>query len=101
GKTADRVESWQVLSPVRGQAHGVVDLNRLIQRQFRKRTRELANSRYRRTPKPVGTEEILYGDKVISTQNKRKKYVWPKEGALEYVANGEIGVVVGQFKGPK
>jgi hypothetical protein len=27
--------------------------------------------------------------------------VWPKDGALQYVANGEIGIVVGQFKGRK
>jgi ATP-dependent exoDNAse (exonuclease V) alpha subunit len=100
GKTQELVDSWQILSPVRGQAHGMVDLNRLIQRQFRKRTRQLATGRYRKTTKPVGTEEILYGDKVISTQNKRKKDVWPRDGALEYVANGEIGVIVGQFKGP-
>jgi ATP-dependent exoDNAse (exonuclease V) alpha subunit len=34
---------------------------------------------------------------VINTINQRKDYVWPKD-ALKYVANGEIGVVVGHFR---
>jgi hypothetical protein len=31
-------------------------------------------------------------------KNQRRR-VWPKEDALGYVANGEIGIVVGQYKG--
>ncbi len=97
---ASKVENWQILTPVRGQPHGVWDLNRVIQRRFRGRTLEWAASKYRRVPKPVGPEEIVYGDKVINTVNKRyhPKRVYPEKGALCYVANGEIGSVVGQFK---
>jgi hypothetical protein len=95
---ARTAERWQILSPVRGQAYGTDDLNRLIQRHFREATRDWATSQYRKIPRPVGTEEILYGDKVINIRNRRRKDVWPREGALEYVANGEIGVVVGQYK---
>lgn len=96
-----KAEAWQVLSPVRGDPPGVDAINRLIQTRFRAQARKFATSRYRKTPKPMGTEEILYGDKVINNVNRRRKDVFPDEGALEYVANGEIGMVVGQFKGPK
>jgi ATP-dependent exoDNAse (exonuclease V) alpha subunit len=95
-----KVEAWQILSPVRGAPHGVEALNRLIQTTFRSGTKELANQvRYRKIPKPMGREGILYGDKVIHTRNQRRYDVWPKDGALRYVANGEIGIVVGQYKG--
>ena len=47
----------------------------------------------------MGREEILYGDKVINIRNHRRRKVYPKQNALEYVANGEIGIAVGQFKG--
>lgn len=96
---AARVERWQVLSPVRGQPHGVADLNRFVQRHFRARMHDSAHERWRKVPRPFGPEEILYGDKVINTVNKRRKHVFPDDGALQYVANGEIGMVVGQFKG--
>jgi len=46
----------------------------------------------------MGRQGILYGDKVINTENQQRYRVWPEEGALRYVANGEIGIVVGQFK---
>lgn len=101
---ADKVDSWQILSPVRGQAHGVFDLNRFVQRHFRAATHDRAKQRgwQRRIPRPLGPEEVLYGDKVINVQNKRRKDVFPeREDALRYVANGEIGLVVGQFKGQR
>jgi hypothetical protein len=94
-----KIEDWQVLSPVRNASHGVDALNRLIQTTFRYRTKEFARNKFRRKiPKPMGPEEILYGDKVINVRNQRRYNVWPKENALSYVANGEIGIVVGQFK---
>jgi hypothetical protein len=46
----------------------------------------------------MGREEILYGDKVIQTQNQRRYSVYPREDAMQYVANGEIGIAVGQYK---
>ena len=94
-----KVENWQILSPVRNQPQGVEAINRSIQSTFRAKTKEFATARRRRIPKPMGREEIIYGDKVIQNQNERRYKVWPKDGALQYVANGEIGIVVGQFKG--
>lgn len=95
---ASRIENWQILAPVRGNAWGVRDLNRFVQRQFRRETLEWARSRYRKIPRPLGTEEIVWGDKVMSVENDPWRRVYPKEGALRYIANGDIGVVVGQWK---
>jgi ATP-dependent exoDNAse (exonuclease V) alpha subunit len=96
---AEAAENWQILSPVKGYVHGVKDVNRLVQKTFRTRTIELANN-YRRKaiPKPLGPDGIVYGDKVINTSNNRRYGVFPPENALKYVANGEVGIVVGRFR---
>jgi energy-coupling factor transporter ATP-binding protein EcfA2 len=97
-------ESWQILSPVRAHAHGVDEVNRLIQRTFRRRAHSLAKPEkeyYRKVPRPLGAQEIIYGDKVISVINQRRYDSWPKISPHAYVANGDIGVVVGQFKSKK
>lgn len=97
---ATAAETWQILSPVRGHAHGVRDINRLIQKTFRAQTIEFANDRRRkRIPKPLGPDGIVYGDKVINTENNWRYKVYPKQDALKYVANGEIGIAVGKFRG--
>jgi len=98
---AEKVEAWQILSPMRGQPYGVGALNRLIQHQFRRHMIAMAtvNDWTRRVPRPLGPEEIVYGDKVINTVNRKRDDVFPENGALKYVANGEIGIAVGQFKG--
>lgn len=96
---AERAESWQVLSPVRATGGGVNELNRYLQRTYREGIRQLAapdDSRFRKVPKPAGPEEIVYGDKVINVRNKKRTRYYPKiDNALEYVANGEIGVITG------
>ncbi len=100
GNTYAKSESWQILSPVRGLTHGVRDVNRLVQTTFR--AAAIASARqagFRRIPRPLGPEGIVYGDKVINLVNHFSDRVYPKEGGINYVANGEIGVVVGQFKG--
>lgn len=101
GECADK---WQIMSPVKGLPHGVREINRLIQINLRKNTRNLANIRKkRRIPKPLGPEGILYGDKVINTINNwregypDKDHLNPDEDPLNYVANGEIGIAVGTF----
>lgn len=99
GGVGDAPEAWQVLSPVRGMPHGVVGLNRRVHQQFRAATVESARQRYRKTAKPFGPEELVYGDKVINVANHRRYDVFPKEDCSQYLANGEIGMAVGQFKG--
>lgn len=95
-----KVEAWQILSPLRGMSFGVSDINRQIHERFRKGFLELATSRFRSIPKPMGAERVVYGDKVINLSNHKRGggKVFPKEGALGYLANGEIGLAVGQWK---
>ncbi|MFO0822823.1 MAG: AAA family ATPase [Gemmataceae bacterium] len=92
-------EAWQIISPIKGMPFGVVGLNRYIHKTFRAQAVQLAQNRFRKTPKPLGPEEIVYGDKVINVSNHRRFDVYPKEGAAQYLANGEIGIAVGQYKG--
>ena len=95
------VESWQILSPLRGGPVGVGDVNRQIHGQFRADFMDLASRQWNRSiPKPMGAERIVYGDKVINLSNHRRdgRRVYPQEGSLGYLANGEIGVTVGQWK---
>lgn len=98
---AGAVENWQVLSPVRASGGGVNELNRLLQRTYRASALELSRKKgyERRIPEPAGPQEVVYGDKVINVRNLARKYYYPDlQTALEYVANGEIGVVTGPFR---
>lgn len=99
----NKVEAWQILSPLRGNPFGANDINRQIHEQFRTAFLELASRhRNRKIPKPMGAERIVYGDKVINVRNHGRKEFWPeKEDALGYLANGEIGIGVGQWRTQK
>lgn len=107
------VDSWQILSPVKEKQFGVRAINRRIHQLFRServkyaingieksfwKEDKLIKYKEKKIPKPVGLEQIVYGDKVINLANHGRDYVYPKENALEYIANGEIGIVTGQFK---
>lgn len=94
------VEQWQILSPLRGMPFGVGDINRQIHERFRAGFLELAKRQRRPIPKPFGAERVVYGDKVINLSNHRRdgQRVYPQPGALGYLANGEIGIAVGQWK---
>jgi energy-coupling factor transporter ATP-binding protein EcfA2 len=94
---AESVEAWQILSPLRMGQTGVDAVNRNLQIQFRPLAKAMATEKWRKIPKPMGPQGILWGDKVINVRNKSDRRVYP---AVEdpYVANGDIGVVVGQTK---
>ena len=97
---AERAEAWQMLSPVRAGLAGVDALNRMLQTRFRAKVRELAETEGwgRKVPRPVGPQMLLYGDKVINVINQRRRDVWPEPDGEAYLANGDIGIVVGQYK---
>ncbi|WP_344938925.1 ATP-dependent RecD-like DNA helicase [Actinomadura miaoliensis] len=97
GGAAESSENWQILSPVRGHAWGTTEVNRHLKRKHRSRALQeaLLPNWKRTTPKPIGPEQIVLGDKVLNNVNGRCK-PYPPESGLGYVANGEIGVVVGQ-----
>lgn len=97
---AKSADAWQILDPVRGALHGADALNRAIQEHFRTRVRALATPAvfYRaKIPPPMGVQGILWGDKVINLQNNGRRRTYPKVPEA-YLANGEMGVVVGEYK---
>ena len=92
----NNVEDWQILSPVKSKIFGTVLLNRLIHKKFKAKAIDFAYRLYK-TSKPMGSEEVVYGDKIINLKNEsRDKYTYPSDG-LNYIANGEVGIIVGKF----
>ncbi len=92
-----RCEDWQVLSPTRSRVFGTVELNRLLKQTYRGGDLSWAQKRYGfRPPKPLGPEQIVLGDKVMQTRNDSRAKAYPAGSGLDYVANGEIGVLVGR-----
>lgn len=102
-KASEKIENWQILSPVKGYGYGVREINRLIQRTFRKKTLQLAfDFKKKKIPQPMGPESIVYGDKVINIINHKRRKVYSENPAIEplrYIANGEIGIITGVFRG--
>lgn len=100
---ASKVDDWQVLSPTRAQRHGVDAINRRIQERYRKRIIEWSEPKnywMRKIPKRMGPQGIVWGDKVINVQNSYREPddVYPKPSDDLFIANGELGVVVGEYK---
>lgn len=91
-------EGWQILSPVRNHEFGTTEINRKIQAKYRGGLLMKAKSPWSNGPKPFGEQEIVWTDKVIQSVNC-KKTCYPKGEGLDYVANGEIGLVVETRKG--
>lgn len=97
GGAGAHCEDWQILSPTRSRSFGTVQLNRLIKQRYRSNDLNWAlRLRGYRPPKPLGPEQIVLGDKVMQTRNESHRQAWPAGVALDYVANGEIGVVIGR-----
>ena len=98
--SAKYVDKWQIMSPVRNMPQGVVNINRLFHQKYRSHQIELSRRRgYRKCiPVAYGSEEIVYGDKVINIQNVRKQAFPINGNAMDYVANGEIGIACGTYK---
>jgi len=107
--SASHVEKWQILTPLRTTGHGSKSINQIIQSRYRADTKNKAVSlygKYKKTAKPVGDDNIVFGDKVINTRNiKLNKYsrqFWTgqePDNILKYIANGEIGIHIGPYGG--
>lgn len=95
-----KAEAWQILSPVRQKPWGVDPLNRWIHQRYLRPRLQLARNpgNYASIPRPMGDAQIIYGDKVINNRNwsTPKQRIYPEPAEKGYLANGEIGVVVGQ-----
>ena len=100
GRSGKEAEAWQILSPHRQKPWGVETLNRMIHQRYKSGQIESSASGYRFL-KPQGDQQVVYGDKVINNRNTRlpKRRKWPEEEG--YLANGEIGMVVGQMRKKK
>jgi hypothetical protein len=98
-------EAWQILSPVRQKPWGVDALNRLIHQRYKGQQIYKARNpgKFRSIPKPLGDAQIIYGDKVIHNRNwiVPKGRMFPKADERGYLANGEIGMVVGHRRTQK
>ena len=66
----DGAEKFQILSPVRMRPHGVLELNRRIQRRFR--AAEIKNA-FNPWATSLGEEGIVLRDKVIQLRNGNRK----------------------------
>ena len=98
---AKRIEAWQLLTPINDKIFGRVMLNRRIHEWFRSKTVKSVNEPWSKLPGSLGTNQLVYGDKVINSSNTKRyhKSVYPQDdGALNYIANGEIGIITGQWK---
>jgi ATP-dependent exoDNAse (exonuclease V) alpha subunit len=92
-------EAWQILTATRTQHFGTDDLDRLIQFEYKRRLILAAKGWKSGAPRPFGDQEIVITDKVIQIANRSIK-AWPRTGsALDYVANGEIGIVRNTTRG--
>ena len=105
GPQIKKTEAWQILTPHRNLSSGSIDINRHIKARFRRETLQFARTSnegpprwHFRTVEPRGPEQITYGDKVICVRNHRHQSYAIATGDKDsgYVANGEIGIVVGQ-----
>lgn len=90
-------EAWQILSPARIHYFGTDELNRLIQREYKGGLIKRGQNFRSGQPKPFGEQEIVWTDKVIQVFN-RSFEGWPRNTGLDYVANGEIGIVTRSVK---
>ena len=100
---ADAADKWQILAPVRNMPHGVMNINRLIHLKYREKFIDVSRrwGKYKRIPKMLGPENIVYGDKVINVTNMSRD-AWPKDdGARNYIANGEIGITCASYSTTK
>jgi ATP-dependent exoDNAse (exonuclease V) alpha subunit len=112
GKQIAKAEEWQILTPHRNQISGSLDLNRHIKARFRSGLLKFARESNEGPPywdrfrmiAPRSPEQITYGDKVICIRNHEREgwHFADKHTDNGYVANGEIGIVVGEaFKAKK
>jgi len=98
----EKPENWQILSPVRIDLFGTNEINRRVQADFRGGLLKQARNIWSKQPLPFGENEIIYTDKVIQTVNRSRKSISHDDSGsqpLNYLANGEIGLVESTWKG--
>ncbi|MEI6285232.1 MAG: ATP-dependent RecD-like DNA helicase [Bacillota bacterium] len=101
GNKPQLIDDWQILSAYRNNASiGTATINRYIHQQYRSKTALIGELNKRSTKKVLGSDGIVYGDKVINVRNQ-KRNGYPKDNCLNFVANGEVGIVERIWQKPK
>ena len=102
GSDPQKVEAWQILSAYRSNPSiGTATINRYIHDKYKsQKSRTLKDCKVRGTKNMLGTDGIVYGDKVINVRNQKKEG-YPKSENNMYVANGEVGIVENIWQKPK
>ncbi|WP_300367335.1 AAA family ATPase, partial [Brachyspira sp.] len=101
------VEKWQILTPLKqNPLAGSISINShihdfLFHKEICKDYYRIENrntytylKKITAYPSPCGAEKIVYGSKVINLLNQKK---FSNKNTEEFIANGEIGVVVGKY----
>lgn len=105
GSDPKKIEDWQILSAYRNDAAiGTATINRYIHEKYRSQEMmTLRDCKIRGTKNLLGTDGIVYGDKVINVRNQKKKAYDASTRILidGYVANGEVGIVERIWQRPK
>lgn len=100
-----KIEGWQILSAYRNDAAiGTATINRYLHEKYRsQRSLRLPGCQVRGTRNLLGTDGIVYGDKVINVRNQKRRAYNAKLRVQEegYVANGEVGIVERIWEKPK
>lgn len=91
--TCKHVEDWQILAPTKFMGVGSYYLNNQIHKQYRQDIVDKWNLYPWSKNSPQSEQNIVYGDKVISNVNGERDY-WDGSSGKEYIANGEIGIMV-------
>jgi len=105
GSDPKKIENWQILSAYRNDAAiGTATINRYLHEKYRsQQMMTLKDCKVRGTRHILGTDGIIFGDKVINVRNQRMKGYNVQARATEdgYVANGEVGIVERIWEKPK
>lgn len=91
--TSEHIENWQILSPTKFIGAGSYYLNNQLHQKYRQDIVDKWNAYPWSKNSPQSVQNIVYGDKVISNVNGEKDY-WDGSSGKEYIANGEIGIMV-------
>jgi len=101
GNDPQMIENWQILSAYRNNpAMGSAVVNRMVHGRYRVSGIQGNTYKKRTTKNPLGTDGIVYGDKVINIRNQ-KKDGFPEKDCDNFVANGEVGIVERIWQKPK
>ncbi|MDR0288161.1 MAG: AAA family ATPase [Clostridiales bacterium] len=101
GGNPQMIEDWQILSAYRNNPQfGTATINRIIHQKYRVEANTHSKYKKRSTKNILGTDGIVYGEKVINIRNQSLDG-YPEDDCLNYVANGEVGIVERIWQKPR